>query len=118
MDHTNHVRLTTTELTPAILEGATIYGADDRKVGTVDHIDGAGTTGAAVIDVGGFLGMGEDHHPVPWGKLRYDTTQNGFVTDLTEAEVTGAPPRNDNWYADRDWERRTHDHYGVPQYWL
>jgi hypothetical protein len=29
MDHTNHVRLTTSELTPAVLEGATIYGADD-----------------------------------------------------------------------------------------
>ncbi|TIU66017.1 MAG: PRC-barrel domain containing protein, partial [Mesorhizobium sp.] len=26
MDHTNHVRLTDAELTPAILEGATIYG--------------------------------------------------------------------------------------------
>lgn len=30
MDHTNHVRLDSTELTPAVLEGATIYSADDR----------------------------------------------------------------------------------------
>ena len=28
MDHTNHVRLNSTELTSAILEGATVYGAD------------------------------------------------------------------------------------------
>jgi hypothetical protein len=31
MDHTSHVRLTNAELTPAILEGATIYGPDDGK---------------------------------------------------------------------------------------
>ncbi len=54
MEHTNRVRLTTSELTPAVLEGATIYGADDYKVGKVDHIHGAGAGGSAVIDVGGF----------------------------------------------------------------
>lgn len=41
MDHTNHVRLNTSELTPAVLEGATIYGADDYKVGKIDHIHGS-----------------------------------------------------------------------------
>ena len=40
MDHSNHVRLTTTELTASILEGATVYGADDHKVGKVDHVQG------------------------------------------------------------------------------
>ena len=42
MDHTNHVRLTTTELVPDTLEGATVYGADDAKVGKVDHVHGIG----------------------------------------------------------------------------
>ncbi|TIT81844.1 MAG: PRC-barrel domain containing protein, partial [Mesorhizobium sp.] len=41
MDHTNHVRLTDAELTPAILEGATIYGPDDEKIGSVDHMHGS-----------------------------------------------------------------------------
>lgn len=83
MDHTNHVRLTTTELTPAILEGATIYGADDRKVGTVDHIDGAGTTGAAVIDVGGFLGMGAKPVAVPLAELEFMRDERGDVHAVT-----------------------------------
>ncbi|MBY3397515.1 PRC-barrel domain containing protein [Rhizobium laguerreae] len=48
-EHTNHVRLTTSELTPAVLEGAAIYGADDHKVGKVDHIHGAGAGGSAVM---------------------------------------------------------------------
>ena len=42
MDHTNHVRLTGTELTPDILEDATIYGPDDEKIGTVSHTHGVG----------------------------------------------------------------------------
>lgn len=53
-----------------------------------------------------------------WGKLRYDTSKNGFVTDITEQNVKGAPARDDNWYSDRDWERRTYDHYGVPHSWI
>ncbi|MBB5577989.1 hypothetical protein GGD50_006645 [Rhizobium paranaense] len=58
MDHAIHVRLMPSELTPAVLKGATIYGADDRKIGTVDHIHGSGAGGSTVIDVGGFLGIG------------------------------------------------------------
>lgn len=60
MDHTNHVRLDATELTPEVLEGATIYDADDNEVGTLDHVQGSGTSGTAVVDVGGFLGIGDD----------------------------------------------------------
>ena len=35
-----------------------------------------------LVDIGGFLGMGEDHHPLPWGALNYDTSLGGFVTDV------------------------------------
>ncbi|MGZ2425827.1 hypothetical protein ACVIRM_004851 [Rhizobium laguerreae] len=41
--------MTTSELTPAVLEGAAIYGADDHKVGKVDLIHGAGAGGSAVM---------------------------------------------------------------------
>lgn len=65
MDHTNHVRLTGAELTPDILEDATIYGPDDQKVGTVSHTHGAGAATQVVIDVGGFLGIGAKPVSVP-----------------------------------------------------
>ena len=32
--------------------------------------------------------------------------------------VKGAPERRDDWYADRDWEQRTHEHYRAQNYWL
>lgn len=41
MDHANHMRLAPSELTPNTLEGATIYGPDDEKIGSVDHLHGS-----------------------------------------------------------------------------
>jgi hypothetical protein len=38
MDHTNHVGLASNELTPDTLEDATIYDADNNKIGTVSSM--------------------------------------------------------------------------------
>jgi len=79
MDHTNHVRLTTSELTSDILEGATVYGFDDDKVGKVDHVHGMGSTGTAIIDVGGFLGIGAKPVAVPLSDLEFMRDEDGEV---------------------------------------
>jgi hypothetical protein len=83
MDHTNHVRLSTAELVPGTLEGATIYGADDHKVGKVDHIDGAGAASTAVIDVGGFLGIGAKPVAVPLTDLEFMRDEDGDIHAVT-----------------------------------
>lgn len=103
------------------VNGTDVYANDGTHIGTIDHLmidKESGKVAYAVMGFGGFLGLGEDHHPVPWGKLRYDMTKDGYATDIIEQEVKGAPTREDNWHTDRDWERRTHDHFGVPHYWL
>lgn len=83
MDHTNHVRLTAGELTPSVLEGATVYGADDHKVGKVDHVHGAGGASTAVIDVGGFLGIGAKPVAVPLTDLDFMRDESGDIHALT-----------------------------------
>ena len=83
MDHTNHIRLSTEELTNETLEGATIYGADDHKVGKVDHIHGAGAGSTAIIDVGGFLGIGAKPVAVPIGDLEFMRDEDGDVHAVT-----------------------------------
>ena len=45
----------------------------------------------AVVSFGGFLGMGEDYHPLPWSVLHYDTNQGGYVVDLNKERLEGAP---------------------------
>ncbi|MEQ6250714.1 PRC-barrel domain-containing protein [Sulfitobacter sp. HNIBRBA3233] len=101
------------------VSGTEVY-CEGESIGTIDHLlidKTSGKIAYAIMGFGGFLGMGEDHLPIPWDKLTFDTERECYVTDLTEEEVTSAPERHDNWYGDRDWERRTHEHYGVPQYW-
>lgn len=103
------------------VNGTDVYGRDGSHIGSIDHLmidKQSGKVAYAVMGFGGFLGLGEDYHPVPWNKLNYEPSRDGFVTDLTEEQVKGAPARHDTWYADRDWERRTHEHYGVPMYWI
>ncbi|MCM2477416.1 PRC-barrel domain containing protein [Rhizobium sp. CG5] len=83
MNHNNHVRLAPAELTPAILEGATIYGADDHKVGKLDHIHGSGAGSKAIIDVGGFLGIGAKPVAVPLMDLQFMRDEDGDVHAVT-----------------------------------
>ncbi|WP_025661770.1 PRC-barrel domain-containing protein [Rhizobium sp. IBUN] len=98
MDHTNHVRLTSDELTAATLEGASVYGADDDKVGSVDHVHGAGTNATVVIDVGGFLGIGAKPVSVPISDLDFMRDEDGevhAVTGWTEDQLKAMPEHKD-----------------------
>ncbi|QXT40777.1 PRC-barrel domain-containing protein [Gymnodinialimonas ceratoperidinii] len=105
----------------ADVNGTTVYGKDGNQVGEIDHLmidKQSGKVSYAVMSFGGFLGLGEDHYSVPWGKLNYDTSKGGFVTDITQEQLTGAPERPNDWYNNRDWEKRTHDYYAAPYYWI
>jgi hypothetical protein len=70
----------------------------------------------AVMSLGGFLGIAESYHPLPWAALTYDTSKGGYVVDLDKQKLEGAPtyrigeePRYDTEYG-----RRVHDYYGLP----
>jgi hypothetical protein len=77
------MRLSDSELTPAVLEGPPVYGADDHKVGTVAHVHGSGMAAEIVIDVGGFLGMGAKPIAVPLGQLDFMRDEKGEVHAAT-----------------------------------
>ena len=77
----------------------------------------SGRVGYAVMSFGGFLGLGHSHYPIPWGALSYDKSLGGFRTNITEGQLRDAPEFSDDSWQDRDWETRTHRHYGAPEYW-
>ena len=43
------------------------------------------------MSFGGFLGMAEDHYPLPWRKLKYGVARPGFVIDLSKDKLDRAP---------------------------
>ena len=51
------------------VEGTAVYGANDTKIGSIERVMIDKTTGRvsyAVLSFGGFLGIGDDHYPLPW----------------------------------------------------
>jgi hypothetical protein len=74
----------------------------------------------AVMSFGGFLGLGQEEHTVPWNKLDYDTSLGGYRTDITEQQLRGAPSfyrDRDYGWSDREQERELHDYWRAPYYW-
>lgn len=98
MDHSTHTRLSAAEQTESNLVGAPIYGADDAKVGTISHLHGAAGTAQAVIDVGGFLGIGSKPVLVALGELNMMRDENGSVhgmTSWTKDQLKALPEHRD-----------------------
>ncbi len=74
--------------------GTPVYDQAGTRLGHVDDLSIEKETGRAVyaiVSFGGFLGIGEKFHPVPWALLTYDVDRGGFVVPLTEASLKGAP---------------------------
>jgi hypothetical protein len=98
MDHSRHTRLSTTELSPTVLKGATIYDSADHKIGTVSHVHGLGVASQIVVDVGGFLGMGAKPVAVPTNELNFMRDEKGevhAVTSWTKDQLEKMPEHKD-----------------------
>ncbi len=102
------------------VEGTAVYGADRTKIGSIERVmidKLSGKVSYAVLGFGGFLGIGNDHYPLPWQSLKYDTDLGGYVTGVTQTQLEGAPKySNDttwNW-DDTSRTRSIDDYYSVP----
>ena len=102
------------------VEGTAVYSVDENKIGSIERVmidKVSGKVSYAVLGFGGFLGLGNDHYPIPWQSLKYDKRLGGYVTGVTENQLRGAPrfagDRDWNW-ADAAGNRALDDYYGVP----
>ena len=76
------------------VEGTKVYNASGDKLGSVDNLmidKRSGQVRYAVLEFGGFLGMGTDRYPLPWNMLKYDTDKEGYVVPLDMATLEAAP---------------------------
>ncbi|MEM7689311.1 MAG: PRC-barrel domain-containing protein [Pseudomonadota bacterium] len=76
------------------VEGTSVFGADGNKIGSVENLlidKQSGQVTDAVVSVGGFLGIGEERHSLPWSMLKYDTDQGGYRVNATEEQLKEAP---------------------------
>ena len=102
--------------------GTKVYNVAGETLGSVDNIMLDKVSGKAIYAVmafGGFLGIGEKFHPLPWGTLKYDRQLGGYVVNLDRRQLEGAPTYDSD--SDFQWTpeygRQVDSYYGAPAYW-
>ncbi|MBC9245477.1 PRC-barrel domain-containing protein [Paracoccus sp. 11-3] len=83
-----------TELRLDWVTGASVVTADATPIGNINDIIVDSETGqmiAAVIGVGGFLGIGQKQIAVPWDQLVINYDAQEITSDLTKEEAEAAP---------------------------
>jgi hypothetical protein len=76
------------------VEGTAVYNRAGERLGSVYNFMVDKVTGQvayAVMSFGGFLGIGESYHPLPWRALTYDTRLGGYVVDIDKDRLSEAP---------------------------
>ena len=97
------------------VQGTGVYDRAGNKLGSVEDImidKISGRVCYAVLNFGGFLGMGTKEYPLPWGKLNYDTNMGGFVVDIDKSTLDAAPVYTEGAMEDSDW-RAVDTHYNT-----
>ena len=104
------------------VNGTDVYNRRGEKLGHVEDIMLDKVTGRAcyaVMSFGGFLGIGEKQHPLPWSSLTYDEAKEGYVVNLDKKKLENAPTldRDEDFEWTPDYGRSVDKYYGAPTYW-
>jgi hypothetical protein len=99
--------------------GAAVFNKAGERIGHVDDLSIEKTSGRvlyAIMSFGGFLGIGEHLHPLPWSMLEFDPALYGYVVPLDRAALEAAPTldraRLEELGAGDAWRTRLFDYYG------
>lgn len=98
--------------------GTPVYNRAGDHIGhisdlSIDKVSGRALYG--LLAIGGFLGLGESLHPIPWGALDYDPARGGYVVRFTKEELKAAPALTaaelEDLGAGDAWRMRLNDYY-------
>src|SRR3954466_13357868 len=76
------------------VNGTSVYNRAGEKLGSIYDVmleKVSGKAECAVMSFGGFLGIGDRYHPLPWRVLDYDPAQGGYVVDIDRDRLERAP---------------------------
>ncbi len=103
--------------------GTTVKDRAGNKIGVIEDVvldKLSNNIMFAIVSFGGFLGMAEKYHPVPWSSLDYDKEMSSYVVDFTKEQLQAAPAASieeltrDDGQMFRD---KAFDYYKAPRYW-
>ena len=92
------------QLRASKLIGMNVYGPDNKSIGDIDDLivdkDGQKIQ-AAVVSVGGFLGIGEKHVAIPMNDVKMNA-DNRLTVNMSKEQLEQAPKFE---YADRQQQQ-------------
>lgn len=113
----------TNAITASRVIGTAVYNTAGDHIGDIEDVMLEKMSNGimfAVIGFGGFLGIGEKYHALPWSTLDYDEDKGGYVVPFTKEQLEAAPSysiddlASGNGTAARD---ASYEYYKVDPYW-
>jgi sporulation protein YlmC with PRC-barrel domain len=99
------------------VEGTSVYDRAGEKIGNVRNFmvgKRSGQVEYAVLQFGGFFGIGNEFYPIPWEMLSYHTDKHGYVVGLDKQQVESAPRYSaESPSFDHRYGRTIYDYYGI-----
>jgi hypothetical protein len=98
--------------------GTAVYNRQQEHLGSVYGLmlnKLNGQVAYAIMSFGGFLGIGESYHPLPWRVLTYYTRIGGYVVDIDRDRLAKAPSYT--LASEPDWDTyrdRVDAYYMIP----
>lgn len=122
MSDMNKVTSGTSLINAEKVNGTDVYNVAGEKLGTIEDLvldKISGRVMYAVLSFGGFLGLGDKHHPLPWSALKYDTRKGGYMVDLDKERLRDAPAyaRDEEIEWTPDYGRKVDAFYKIPSGW-
>jgi len=114
----------TTAIAASKVSGTAVFDMKGAKIGQLEDLILDKTSNRimfAIVSFGGFLGIGEKYHSVPWSVLDYSREKGGYIVPMTKETLEKAPTyalgdftKADGGSAIRD---ASYDYYKVGRDW-
>jgi sporulation protein YlmC with PRC-barrel domain len=110
------------------VKGSTVFNTEGERIGHIEDLSIDKQTGQvryALMSFGGFLGLGDKLHPLPWNVMTFDLGKGGYVVPVAKEQLKEAPsyaPSHLESFGGEDFEYREmvyrfYEPYGALRYW-
>jgi sporulation protein YlmC with PRC-barrel domain len=103
--------------------GTSVKDVAGEKIGQIEDVmldKESSSILYAVVGFGGFLGVKEKFHPIPWSALKYDSDGRAYVVSYTREQLQAAPAGSIDELTRSDglaFRDRLHEYYMEPRDW-
>ena len=103
--------------------GTQVKDPSGKKIGAIEDVildKESNNIMFAVVGFGGFLGVAEKYHPIPWSGLEFNEGEDAYVVNYTKEQLQGAPAASIDELTRDDGmllRERSYAYYKEPRYW-